>query len=60
MVLFRNGYRININSTGDSKKKFEEMANVKYKYIRVSGVFLVLSFVALAIAFLHYLDVFFY
>lgn len=58
MVLFRNRYRININSTRDAKEKFEKMVSVKYRYIRVSGVFLVLSFVALAIAFLQYLGVY--
>ena len=58
MVLFRKRYEININSTSDSKKKFEEMVKIKYRYIRISGIFLVLSFVALAIAFLYYLDIF--
>jgi hypothetical protein len=60
MVLSRKRYKININSTSDSKEKFEKMVNTKYRYIRVSGMFLVLSFVALAIAILRYLDVFFY
>ena len=59
MVLLRKRYKININSTSDSKEKFEEMVNVKYRYIQISGVFLVLSFVALAITILHYLGVFF-
>lgn len=58
MVLFRKRYEININSTRDSKEKFEEMAKIKYRYIRISGILLILSFVALAIAFLHYLDMF--
>lgn len=59
MVLLRKRYKININSTSDSKEKFEKMVKVKYRYIQISGVFLVLSFVALAIAILRYLDVFF-
>ena len=59
MVLFRKIYRININSTSDSKEKFEEMVKAKYRYIWVSGVFLILSFVALAVAILHYLGVIF-
>ncbi|HII00121.1 TPA: hypothetical protein HA351_00215 [Methanosarcinaceae archaeon] len=59
MVLLRKRYKININSTSDSKEKFEEMVKVKYRYIRVSGVFLILSFVALAVAILHYLGVIF-
>ncbi|AKB77854.1 hypothetical protein MSHOH_1371 [Methanosarcina horonobensis HB-1 = JCM 15518] len=57
MVLLRNRYMININSTSDSKEKFEEMVNTKYTYIQISGGFLVLSFLALAIAVLHYLDI---
>jgi uncharacterized membrane protein len=57
MVLFRKRYEININSTRDSKEKFEEMVKIKYRYIRISGIFLILSFVALTIAFLHYLGV---
>ena len=55
IVLFRKKYEININSTSNSKKVFEEMVKIKYRYIRISGFFLILSFVALAVAFLHYL-----
>jgi len=55
MVLFRKRYEININSTRDSKKKFEDMVKIKYRYIRISGSFLILSFVALAIVIFHYL-----
>ncbi|AKB46980.1 hypothetical protein MSKOL_1203 [Methanosarcina sp. Kolksee] len=58
MVLFRKRYEININSTRDSKEKFEDMVKIKYRYIRISGFLLILSFVALAIAFLHYLSIF--
>jgi uncharacterized membrane protein len=57
MVLFRKKYEININSTRDSKEKFEEMVKIKYRYIRISGFFLIFSFVALVIAFLHYLSI---
>lgn len=57
MVLFRKRYEININSTSDSKEKFEEMVKIKYRYIRISGFFLIFSFVALVIAFLHYLGI---
>lgn len=57
MVLFRKKYEININSTRDSKEKFEDMVKIKYRYIRISGFFLILSFVALAVAFLHYLSI---
>lgn len=58
MVLFRKRYEININSTSNSKEVFEDMVKIKYRYIRISGFFLVLSFVSLAAAFLHYLDMF--
>jgi len=58
MVLFRKKYEININSTSDSKKVFEDMVKIKYRYIRISGFFLILSFVTLTIAFLHYLSIF--
>jgi hypothetical protein len=58
MVLLRKRYDININSTSNSKKIFEDMVKIKYRYIRISGFFLILSFVALAIAFLHYLSIF--
>lgn len=57
LVLFRKMYKININSTRDSKEKFEEMVKIKYRYIRISGFFLILSFMALAVAFLHYLSI---
>jgi hypothetical protein len=58
MVLTRKMYKININSTSNSKKIFEDMVKIKYRYIRISGFFLILSFVALAIAFLHYFGIF--
>ncbi len=58
MVLIRKRYEININSTRDSKEKFEEMVKIKYRYIRISGFLLIISFVALAIAFLHYFGIF--
>ncbi|WP_292390131.1 hypothetical protein [Methanosarcina sp. UBA5] len=57
IVLSRKRYEININSTRDSKEKFEEMVKIKYRYIRISGFFLILSFVALAVAVLHYLGI---
>ncbi|HWQ47939.1 MAG TPA: hypothetical protein VN414_03145 [Methanosarcina sp.] len=58
MVLFRKKYEININSTSDSKGKFEEMVKIKYRYIRISGFFLILSFVVLSVAISHYLGIF--
>lgn len=56
-VLFRKRYGININSSQDSKEKFEEIVVGKYKLLRISGVFLVLSFAALVLAFLQYLGI---
>lgn len=58
MVLIRKKYEININSTRDSKEKFEDLVKIKYRYIRISGFLLILSFVALVITFLHYLGIF--
>jgi len=57
MVLVRKKYGININSSRDSKEKFEKILEGKYKLIRISGLFLILSFVALTIALLHYLGI---
>jgi hypothetical protein len=60
MVILRKRYEININSTRDSKEKFEEMVKIKYRYIRISGIFLILSFVALVIVFLNYFGILLY
>ncbi|AKB47709.1 hypothetical protein MSKOL_1932 [Methanosarcina sp. Kolksee] len=57
MVLVRKKYGININSSRDSKEKFENILEGKYKLIRISGLFLILSFVALTIVLLHYLGI---
>lgn len=57
MVLVRKKYGLNINSSRDSKEKFEEILEGKYQLIRISGVFLILSFVALTIAVLHYMGI---
>lgn len=57
MVLVRKKYGLNINSSRDSKKKFEEILEGKYQLIRISGGFLILSFVALTIAVLHYMGI---
>ena len=58
MVLFREKYDLNINSSRDSKEKFEKILERKYNFIKVSGVFLIISFIALTGAILHYLRVF--
>lgn len=57
MVLVRKKYGININSSRDSKEKFEKILEGKYQLIRISGLFLILSFVALTIALLEYLGI---
>jgi hypothetical protein len=57
MVLFRKKYDININSSRDSKEKFEEILNGKYQLLQISGVFLIISFVALIVAVLHYMGI---
>ncbi|WP_440946945.1 hypothetical protein ACSAZL_01215 [Methanosarcina sp. T3] len=56
LVLFRNKYNININSSKISKKCFEKIVTGKYRLLWISGIFLVLSFAALIIAFLRYLS----
>jgi hypothetical protein len=58
LVLFRNKYKININSSEISKKSFEKIVVGKYTLLRVSGFFLVLSFAALIIAFSRYLSIY--
>lgn len=50
-------YTININSTRDSKQKFEEIVSNKYRMLKTSEVFLILSFIALFAAIAHYLIV---
>jgi hypothetical protein len=57
MVLVRKKYGLNINSSRDSKEKFEEILEGKYRLIRISGLFLIFSFVALTIAIFHYLRI---
>lgn len=56
-VLVRKKYDININSSRKSKETFEEILEEKYKLIRRSSVFLILSFMALIIALLHYMGI---
>jgi succinate dehydrogenase hydrophobic anchor subunit len=55
LVLFKKKYSININSSRNSKETFEKIMTEKYWFIRISGMFLILSFVALIIAVLHYM-----
>ncbi|MGC9514050.1 hypothetical protein [Methanocrinis sp.] len=48
-------YGININSSRDSKEKYQLIISKKHWRLKVSGFFLILSFVALAAALAHYL-----
>jgi len=55
LTLFPKSYGININSSSDSKKKYDEIVSKKHWRLKASGFFLILSFVALMIAVAHYL-----
>ncbi len=57
MVLVRKKYGLNINSSRGSKEKFEEILEGKYNFLRISGLFLILSFLALTTAIFHYLRI---
>ena len=55
LTLFPKRYGININSSRDSKEKYEAIVSKKRGRLKASGFFLILSFVALAAALAHYL-----
>jgi hypothetical protein len=55
LTLFPKSYKININSSRDSKEKYELIVSKKHWRLKASGFFLILSFVALMIALAHYL-----
>jgi len=48
-------YKININSSYDSKQTFEEMVSTKYYRLKMAEAFLIASFLPLMIAVYHYL-----
>jgi uncharacterized membrane protein len=48
-------YAININSSRDSKERFEEIVAKKHRMLKWSEFFLILSFIALFAAVAHYL-----
>jgi hypothetical protein len=58
LTLFPKSYKININSSRDSKEKYELIVSKKHWRLKLSGFFLILSFVALMIALGHYLLMF--
>jgi len=59
MVFFRSMHEININSSKESKKVFHKVLKKKCRLVQFSGFFLIVSFVALTVAVLHYLGVVF-
>lgn len=59
LVFFRRNFETNINSTQRSKETFEIIVKEKCRLVQVSGVALILSFVALLVAILHYMGAIF-
>lgn len=55
LTLSPKAYSININSSRDSKERFEEIVAKKHGMLKWSEGFLILSFIALMIAVAHYL-----
>ncbi len=55
LTLSPKAYKININSTLDSKETFEEIVSKKHGMLKVSEAFLIISFIALMVAVAHYL-----
>ena len=55
LTLSPKAYKINIYSSQDSKERFEEIVSKKHRMLSVSEAFLILSIIALMIAFAHYL-----
>ena len=57
LTLSPKSYAININSSSDSKEKFNEIISKKHTMLMWSEVFLILSFIALFAAVAYYLVV---
>ncbi len=55
LTLSPKAYKININSSRDSKERFEEIISKKHGMLKVSEGFLIVSFIALMVAVAHYL-----
>lgn len=55
LTLSPKNYAININSSSDSKERFNEIIAKKHMMLKWSECFLILSFVALFAALAHYL-----
>jgi uncharacterized membrane protein len=57
LTLSPKSYEININSSRKSKERFEEIVSRKHGMLKVSELFLILSFIPLFFAVAHYLFV---
>ncbi len=55
LTLSPKAYKININSSRDSKERFKEIVSKKHGMLKVSEGFLIVSFIALMVAVAHYL-----
>jgi uncharacterized membrane protein len=55
LTLSPKSYKININSSRDSKERFEEIVSKKQGMLKISEAFLIVSFVALMVTVTHYL-----
>jgi uncharacterized membrane protein len=55
LTLSPKSYKININSSRDSKERFEEIVSKKHGMLKISEAFLIVSFVALMVTVTHYL-----
>ncbi len=55
LTLSPKSYAININSSSDSKERFNEIISRKHTMLMWSEAFLILSFIALFTAVAHYL-----
>ena len=55
LVLSPSKYKININSTSDSKEVFEKILSNDYRMLKISEICLVASFIAIIITTWHYL-----
>ena len=55
LTLSPKSYKININSSRDSKERFEEIVSKKHGMLKISEAFLIVSFAALVVTVTHYL-----
>lgn len=55
LTLSPKNYAVNINSSSDSKDRFNEIVSKKHMMLKWSEFFLIFSFIALFVALAHYL-----